>query len=187
MQALQRLLFVFSKLNSGLKYVQGMNELVAPLYMVFVTDSPTPEAAEGAEADAFFCFIRVLTVSETRDLYCKTLDTATTGVASVMAECAYHSQNPAFGISISRCIDTTTCAHQCAALRRCDEVTNPHTMNQCMSSIVPLAHVAGCGGSAYRRCMAGMMWAVVHQAVLPRYHGVRSMYRTSERHKENSV
>jgi Rab-GTPase-TBC domain len=89
MQALQRLLFVFSKLNSGLKYVQGMNELVAPLYMVFCTDAPNEDAAKGAEADAFFCFIRVLTVSETRDLYCKTLDTATTGVASVMAECVY--------------------------------------------------------------------------------------------------
>lgn len=90
MQALQRLLFVFSKLNSGLKYVQGMNELVAPLYMVFYTDAATEEAAKGAEADTFFCFIRVLTISETRDLYCKTLDTATTGVASVMAEYAPH-------------------------------------------------------------------------------------------------
>jgi hypothetical protein len=87
LQALQRLLFVFSKLNSGLKYVQGMNELVAPLYMVFCTDAPNEEAAQRAEVDAFFCFIRVLTVSEIRDLYCKTLDTASTGVASAMLQC----------------------------------------------------------------------------------------------------
>jgi TBC1 domain family member 13 len=87
-QELQRLLFVFSKLNSGLKYVQGMNELVAPLYLVFKTEAASVAAAAHAEADTFFCFIRVLTVSENRDLYCKTLDTAASGVKHVMQECA---------------------------------------------------------------------------------------------------
>jgi hypothetical protein len=36
---MKRVLFVFSKLNSGIRYVQGMNEVLAPLYYVFRTDT----------------------------------------------------------------------------------------------------------------------------------------------------
>lgn len=35
--ALRRALFVYAKLNPGLRYVQGMNELLAPLYYTFAT------------------------------------------------------------------------------------------------------------------------------------------------------
>ena len=87
-QEMKRLLFVFSKLNPGLQYVQGMNELVAPLFMVFKTDAASEEAAAGAEADCFFCFVKLLTVSEVRDLYCKTLDGSSTGVKAVLGQYA---------------------------------------------------------------------------------------------------
>lgn len=30
-----RILFIYAKLNPGLKYVQGMNEILAPLFYVF--------------------------------------------------------------------------------------------------------------------------------------------------------
>lgn len=33
-----RVLFIFAKLNPGLTYVQGMNELLAPLYLLLRTD-----------------------------------------------------------------------------------------------------------------------------------------------------
>lgn len=83
---MQRLLFVFSKLNPGLEYVQGMNDLIAPLYMVF-KDEPAEEAdAHHAEADTFFCFVNLLTMSEMRDLYCKSLDRSATGVKAVLGE-----------------------------------------------------------------------------------------------------
>ena len=34
-EVIARMLFVFGKLNRGVQYVQGMNELVAPLLYVF--------------------------------------------------------------------------------------------------------------------------------------------------------
>jgi hypothetical protein len=92
LQEMQRLLFVFSKLNPGLQYVQGMNELVAPLYMVFKIDAASATDAQHAEADTFFCFVKLLTFSENRDLYCKSLDKSNTGVKATMQQCALESK-----------------------------------------------------------------------------------------------
>ena len=69
-QEMKRCLFVFAKLNPGLRYVQGMNELLAPLYYHFRTD-PAPNAAAHAEADAFYCFMDLL--AEFRDHFCQQL------------------------------------------------------------------------------------------------------------------
>ena len=69
-QEMKRCLFVFAKLNPGLRYVQGMNELLAPLYYHFRTD-PAPGVAEHAEADAFYCFMDLL--AEFRDHFCQQL------------------------------------------------------------------------------------------------------------------
>lgn len=33
-----RILFIYAKLNPGIAYVQGMNEIVGPLYYTFATD-----------------------------------------------------------------------------------------------------------------------------------------------------
>lgn len=65
---MKRALFVFAKLNPGLRYVQGMNELLAPLYYQFRTDR---ESAEHAEADAFYCFMDL--IAEFRDHFCQQL------------------------------------------------------------------------------------------------------------------
>lgn len=70
MQEMQRALFVYAKLNPGLTYVQGMNELFAPLYHAFSLDAN----AEHAEADAFWCFVELMT--EFRDNYCEQLVSA---------------------------------------------------------------------------------------------------------------
>lgn len=69
-QEMKRALFIFAKLNPGLRYVQGMNELLAPLYYHFRMD-PDREAAAHAEADAFFCFMDI--ISEFRDNFCQQL------------------------------------------------------------------------------------------------------------------
>ncbi|KDO47847.1 hypothetical protein CISIN_1g021425mg [Citrus sinensis] len=37
-EALKNILIVFAKLNPGIRYVQGMNEILAPLYYVFKSD-----------------------------------------------------------------------------------------------------------------------------------------------------
>lgn len=77
-QEIKRALFVFAKLNPGLNYVQGMNEIYAPLYYVFKTNEHGEYGERGgfgsidhAEADAFFCFVDLM--SEFRDNFCKQL------------------------------------------------------------------------------------------------------------------
>lgn len=37
-EALRNILIVFAKLNPGIRYVQGMNEILAPLFYVFRSD-----------------------------------------------------------------------------------------------------------------------------------------------------
>ena len=37
---LERVLFLFAKLNPGVRYVQGMNEVLAPILYCFFTDVP---------------------------------------------------------------------------------------------------------------------------------------------------
>lgn len=43
-EALKNILIVFAKLNPGIRYVQGMNEILAPLFYVFRND-PNEENA----------------------------------------------------------------------------------------------------------------------------------------------
>ncbi|KAH7293954.1 hypothetical protein KP509_28G049700 [Ceratopteris richardii] len=43
-EAMKRVLFIFSKLNPGIRYVQGMNEVLAPLFYVFKTDTDETNA-----------------------------------------------------------------------------------------------------------------------------------------------
>jgi len=87
--AMSRILFVYAKLNAGVRYVQGMNELLAPLWFVFATEraggaaiaagcaaAPSPSRSgsggggastghavvspDDAEADTFFCFMGLM-------------------------------------------------------------------------------------------------------------------------------
>ena len=77
-----RALFVYAKLNPGIRYVQGMNELYAPLFYVFRT-APSCARDVDAEADAFFCFSTLM--GEFRDHYCKQLDNSDVGVKATLA------------------------------------------------------------------------------------------------------
>ena len=70
MQEIKRALLVYAKLNPGIKYIQGMNEIYAPIYYHFATDTDKT-AADNAEADAFFCFVEL--ISEFRDNFCQRL------------------------------------------------------------------------------------------------------------------
>ncbi|KAK3587193.1 hypothetical protein CHS0354_016889 [Potamilus streckersoni] len=77
----ERILFIYAKLNPGLGYVQGMNEILGPLYYVFASD-PSRELREHAETDSFFCFTNLM--SEIRDNFIKTLDETQLGIGSLM-------------------------------------------------------------------------------------------------------
>ncbi|XP_061372983.1 uncharacterized protein LOC133315393 isoform X2 [Gastrolobium bilobum] len=79
--ALKNILIIFAKLNPGVRYVQGMNEILAPLFYVFKND-PDEENAAFAEADAFFCFVELL--SGFRDNFVQQLDNSVVGIRSTI-------------------------------------------------------------------------------------------------------
>lgn len=78
---LKQILFIYAKLNPGIRYVQGMNELLGPIYYTFATDSDTA-FRDNAEADAFFCFTHLM--SEVMDNFCKSLDKSEMGIVGNM-------------------------------------------------------------------------------------------------------
>lgn len=81
--ALRNILIIFAKLNPGIRYVQGMNEILAPLFYVFRND-PNEEYAAFAEADTFFCFVELL--SGFRDHFCQQLDNSVVGIRSTITK-----------------------------------------------------------------------------------------------------
>ncbi|KYQ49411.1 TBC1 domain family member 13 [Trachymyrmex zeteki] len=82
-EVLERILFLYAKLNPGQGYVQGMNEIVGPIYHAFACD-PDPTWRKHAEADTFFCFTNLM--AEIRDFFIKTLDEAEFGINSMMSK-----------------------------------------------------------------------------------------------------
>lgn len=73
--ALARVLLLYGHFDPGVRYVQGMNELCAPLYHLFATD---PLHCIHAEADTFFCFS--LLMVDMRDAFIATLDHTDAGM-----------------------------------------------------------------------------------------------------------
>eukprot|EP00927_Polykrikos_kofoidii_P060568 TRINITY_DN5550_c0_g1_i3.p1 TRINITY_DN5550_c0_g1~~TRINITY_DN5550_c0_g1_i3.p1 ORF type:complete len:615 (-),score=100.42 TRINITY_DN5550_c0_g1_i3:104-1948(-) len=69
--ALARVLLLYGRLNPCIRYVQGMNELCAPLYYLFAQD-PLRRDDDDVEADTFYCFN--LLMSGMRDAFVKSLD-----------------------------------------------------------------------------------------------------------------
>ncbi|XP_014208110.1 TBC1 domain family member 13 [Copidosoma floridanum] len=80
-EVLERILFLYAKLNPGQGYVQGMNEIVGPIYYAFACD-PDQKWREHAEADTFFCFTNLM--AEIRDFFIKSLDEAEFGINAMM-------------------------------------------------------------------------------------------------------
>jgi hypothetical protein len=58
-----------------------MNELLAPLYYMFSTDTDRT-SAKYAEADAFYCFVDL--ISEFRDHFCQQLDNSNSGIKATI-------------------------------------------------------------------------------------------------------
>lgn len=81
-EAMRNILLLFAKLNPAIQYVQGMNEVLAPIYYVFSTDTNEQNAAN-AEADSFSCFVRLL--SDSVDHFCQLLDNSSVGILSTLS------------------------------------------------------------------------------------------------------
>jgi len=82
-EVVERMLFLYAKLNPGQGYVQGMNEIIGPIYYVLASDNRN-DWKEHAEADCFFCFTNLM--SDIRDFFIKTLDDSATGIQSMMVK-----------------------------------------------------------------------------------------------------
>eukprot|EP01102_Stenamoeba_stenopodia_P013076 TRINITY_DN4189_c0_g1_i1.p1 TRINITY_DN4189_c0_g1~~TRINITY_DN4189_c0_g1_i1.p1 ORF type:complete len:403 (-),score=92.66 TRINITY_DN4189_c0_g1_i1:69-1277(-) len=79
--AILHILFLYAKLNPGVGYVQGMNEILAPIYYIFASDPNIP-SFEAAEADTFFSFKNLM--AEIMNNFCKTLDKSDVGITAAM-------------------------------------------------------------------------------------------------------
>ncbi|XP_059059771.1 TBC1 domain family member 13 [Achroia grisella] len=82
-EVVERMLFLYAKLNPGQGYVQGMNEIIGPIYHTFAIDSDK-EYRQHAEADCFFCFTNLM--SEIRDFFIRTLDETESGINYMMGK-----------------------------------------------------------------------------------------------------
>lgn len=80
-EVVERILFIYAKLNPGQSYVQGMNEIIGPIYYTFAND-PKLDLREMAEADCFWCFISLM--GEIRDFFIRTLDESPMGIGAMM-------------------------------------------------------------------------------------------------------
>lgn len=79
-ETMARLLFVYGMLNNGIRYVQGMNELLAPLLFVCAEEHTSECVSAQVEANVFFAFNTLM--SETRDLFIHEMDSSTSGMSS---------------------------------------------------------------------------------------------------------
>ncbi|KAK1264431.1 hypothetical protein QJS04_geneDACA016138 [Acorus gramineus] len=80
--AMRSILHLFAKLNPAIGYVQGMNEVLAPLFYIFSMDSDEKNALH-AEADSYACFVRLL--SDSVDHFCKHLDNSSVGIMATLS------------------------------------------------------------------------------------------------------
>ena len=81
LDVLKRILLLYAKLHPEVSYVQGLNEILAPIYYCFGNDSNT-YFSMGAEADTFFCFEKLM--EEIKNMYIKSLDESDVGIDSIL-------------------------------------------------------------------------------------------------------
>ena len=78
-ESLKRILFVYSQLNPGIGYVQGMNEVLAVIYYVIAKEyEGKEEETICSETDAFFCFTSLM--GEIMNHFCNALDNTDYGI-----------------------------------------------------------------------------------------------------------
>ena len=74
-----RILFIYSKFEPEVSYVQGMNEILAPIYYVLSFDRVNDdETIDDVEADAFWCFYNMMCIL--RELFDKFEDKKEHGI-----------------------------------------------------------------------------------------------------------
>ena len=80
--SLSRILFIYAKLNPGIKYTQGMNEVLAIIYICFthLTDAEMPIIEpKYNEASLFHAFSNIMI--DLRDGFLRELDKEESGIS----------------------------------------------------------------------------------------------------------
>ena len=74
-----RVLFIYAQLNKGIRYVQGMNEVIAILYYCFYKfGNESVISTDYLESDLFFCFSNLM--QELKDGFLRELDKEDSGL-----------------------------------------------------------------------------------------------------------
>jgi hypothetical protein len=76
-----RILYIYARLNPRIQYVQGMNEILAPLFYL-VNGGKSPNAIE--EASCFYMFNNA--ISDIIELHIKDLDKSENGIYGKLNE-----------------------------------------------------------------------------------------------------
>jgi len=80
-KSIRRILILWAKLHPNVNYVQGMNEVLRPIYYVFASDEDE-NFRKYAECDTFFCFTNLMI--EIIYNFCQNLDHSDIGIFSKM-------------------------------------------------------------------------------------------------------
>lgn len=89
---LTRVLFIFAKLNDDIGYVQGMNEILAPIYYCFFPEQENPSNVEHGdqlefeadiEADSFWAFSQLM--EDIKPVFTKSKDSKSDGIFNRLA------------------------------------------------------------------------------------------------------
>jgi hypothetical protein len=72
-----RILFIYAKKYPNVRYVQGMNEILAPIFYCFSLDQ-NPYFNKNLEADSFLCFESMM--NEISDIFIRIKDNTPTGI-----------------------------------------------------------------------------------------------------------
>lgn len=81
-----RMLFIYGKKYPEVRYIQGMNEILAPIYYAFSSDQ-NPYFYLNLEPDAFICFENLM--KEIRDIFIRSKDNTDTGIQTRMKNLNY--------------------------------------------------------------------------------------------------
>ena len=78
---MNRILFIYGRLHPDVRYVQGMNELLAPIFYCYSEDS-NESNFNHIEADVFTSFENLM--SEIKDIFIRSKDRTETGIETIM-------------------------------------------------------------------------------------------------------
>ena len=76
-QIMNRILFIYAKIHQEVSYVQGMNDLLAPIYYCFSKDN-NPDNKNFVEADSYISFEKLMEII--KNIYIRKLDNETGGI-----------------------------------------------------------------------------------------------------------